>query len=265
MSIVTVNYGSAEKIKCLFASLKKFPPKGDFEFIIIDNASPRNEGKKLFQFFRKEKNVKVIRLEKNVGFGGGNEVGIKKAHGKFLAIVNPDIEVAEHCFDRLFQALEKEEKAGIVVPQLLNPDQTPQPNTRKFPSFWGLLAHRIFGLESASRHYLQDGENKSKDIIPVEWAQGSFLVMKKSFFTDELGGFDPRFFLFLEDTDLCRRTWELGRKVLKIKKATAFHGTERLSGGNFFVAIQKKTFWIHLSSALKYFWKYLCKKKPEIF
>ena len=89
--------------------------------------------------------------------------------------------------------------------------------------------------------------------------------MRKSFFEQDLMGFDDRFFLFFEDMDLCRRCWELRKRVVKVKSAEAFHGSDRLSGGGFFTAIRKRTFWIHLQSALKYFWKYKFRGKPEVY
>jgi GT2 family glycosyltransferase len=104
----------------------------------------------------------------------------------------------------------------------------------------------------------------SKVPQPVDWVQGSFMALKKETFTEILNGFDPRFFLFLEDTDLCRRLWEKKLRVLLIPSATAVHSEHRLSGGNLWQAWRKKTFWIHLSSALKYFWKYKGQKTPKI-
>ena len=264
-SLVTVNYGNSDKIRELYKSLKKNSPSEGFELIIVDNASPNNDAEKLNTFFNQIDNVKVIALSENLGFGRGNAEGVKFAEGMYLGIINPDIEVKEGCLDRLLSVLKEDTNVGIAVPQLFHKNEEPQANARKFPSFFGLLAHRLFGIGKFTMEYLQVEEREGQDIIPIEWAQGSFLVMWKSLFTVDLQGFDDRFFLFFEDMDLCRRTWELGKRVVKVKSAEAYHGSERLSGGSFFTAIRKKTFWIHLSSALKYFWKYKFKRKPQIF
>ncbi len=260
-----MNYGNSENIRKLVTSLKKNPPSGKWELIIVDNDSPNNDTENLDLFFAGEKNIKIIKLPKNLGFGAGNEKGVEKASGQILAIINPDIEIKKDCLNELLNVLNTDEKVGIAVPQLLNPDGSPQTNARNFPTILGLLGHRIFKMKSASSAYLRKDTKEGGDIVPIDWAQGSFLVMRKNFFLKKLKGFDPRFFLFFEDTDLCRRTWEMGKRVVKVKKAQAYHGTERLSGGNLFLAIRKKTFWIHLHSAMKYFWKYLGKKKPEVF
>ena len=78
-------------------------------------------------------------------------------------------------------------------------------------------------------------------------------LMKKDI---ELDGFDSRFFLFLEDTDLCRRCWEKGKKVRFYPEVTARDGKQRLSGSGFLHMFTKKTGRIHIVSAVKYFMKW---------
>lgn len=256
ISIVTVNYGNSTKIKKLWESLRK-NLSIDFEFIVVDNDSPNDDALN-FGFLEKDPMSHLVILSENVGFGGGNWEGARFATGNILAIINPDIEIQKDCFEKLITALkDPTNNAGIVVPQLENPDGTLQENCRKFPTISELFLRRTFGTDPTPK-------DANKTLFPIEWAQGSFLVMEKEFFTYTLKGFDPRFFLFLEDTDICRRTWETGKRVLCIKSARALHGTERLSGRGFFKSIGKKAFWIHVVSTFKYFLKYMGKKKPEI-
>jgi GT2 family glycosyltransferase len=254
ISIITVNFGSAQKVKALWKSLQQFPPHKSWEFIVVDNHSQRNEGEELRTFLKDFENAHVITLSQNMGFGVGNEEGIRFSKGSIIAIVNPDIEIQSGTFENLLEVL-KMEKVGIVTPMLEARDGNPLPNTWYFPSVWNLLKRRLFKPESVSI---------SQEVTPVAWAQGSFLVMKKSFFRETLGGFDHRFFLFLEDTDLCRRSWEAGYRVLQVPKARAFHGDKRLSGKGIFQSLKKKTFWIHILSAVKYFWKYRGTSCPQI-
>jgi N-acetylglucosaminyl-diphospho-decaprenol L-rhamnosyltransferase len=255
ISIITVNFGSASKVKALWKSLQEFSPSVSWEFVVVDNHSARNEGEELETFLKDFENAHVIKLARNTGFGVGNEEGIKFAKSEIIAIVNPDIEIQSGTFDELLKEL-RTEKVGILTPIMETHDKNPLPNTWNFPSPLGLLSRRLFG--------------KKETIIPVEtspveWAQGSFLMMQKSFFTETLKGFDHRYFLFLEDTDLCRRCWETGHRVLQVPTAKAFHGDKRLSGKGIWQSLKKKTFWIHILSALKYFWKYRNKKHPDIF
>ncbi len=259
---MTVNYGSSERIRSLFTSLVAHSPRDDFELIVVDNASPGDDFENLNKIFDQEERVKVVGLPENLGFGGGNREGVALAKGEILVIINPDIEVQEGTLDQLQEVLESDDSIGIVTPQLENPDGTYQYNARNFPSVWGLMKHRIMGNKAATKEYFRKDQEGDGEVVEIDWAQGSFLMMKKAFF-DQLGGFDERFFLFFEDMDLCRRCWEAGKKVVKVNSARATHGADRLSGGTIFQAIRKKTFWIHLDSARKYFWKYKSKKLPR--
>ena len=234
------------------------------EFIVVDNASPKGDGEALQNFFRDKPRTHVICLENNLGFGGGYAEGVKFARGKFLGILNPDVRVKPECLEILASVFETQKNVGIIAPSLKNPDGSLQINARKFPTPWTLFVRRFF---PASK---QIGDHDSawyegKNPVAVDWLQGSFLLLERTFFVNKLGGFDRRFFLFLEDTDLCRRTWEAGKRVLIVPQAEAVHGEERLSGGNVWRAIWKRTFWIHVCSGLKYFWKYKFKKSPKTF
>ncbi len=257
LSIITVNYNRIEHIKKLWTSLQKYPPSIAYEFIVVDNNYSKLETKKCQKFFRKKSFVRIVTLKTNKGFAGGNHEGVKISQGEIIAFINPDIVLQSECLDILIDQLSntklktlKSIPVGIIAPQLFNPDKTIQYNARKFPTIYDLFYRRIFGKN--------DKVQKINETQPysVDWIQGGFLMMKKSFFIKKLKGFDLRFFLFFEDTDLCRRTWELDHSVIIVPQAKAIHGESRLSGHGVIFAICKKTFWVHFWSAYKYFKKY---------
>ncbi len=258
ISIITVNYQNLNTLEKLWESLERNEIQ-DFEWIIIDNNSEGNEGKILKEFFQDEPRVFVITLNENVGFGEACNQGVFFSKGEFLAFINPDIELTQYCLKTLLETLEDSSHGGgIIVPQLVNTYQAAQENCRKFPTILELFGRRL------KKQTVQAISTENSTLVPVDWAQGSFLFMRKTLFA-ELGGFDSRFFLFMEDTDLCRRCWEAGWRIFLLPSARAVHGTKRLSGGHLFQAIFKKTFWIHVSSAIKYFHKYKGKKPPKVF
>ena len=249
LSILTVNFGSANRIKELWKSLQKFPPHVEWEWVIVDNPTKKgDDGAALRTFFASEKRVHVVQLVSNLGYGGGNAEGFRFCRGEFLAILNPDTLVQKGTLDTLLSVLRSEKKAGIVVPVLTTHDGKILENAREFPSFLGLIKRRLFGSQILSS--IPQG-----NVREIEWAQGSFWVLRRALF-ETLNGFDSRFFLFLEDTDFCRRVWQAGFRVLQVPTAVAGHSPNRLSGGNIFNAIFRKTFWIHLASAVKYFVKW---------
>lgn len=262
LSIITINYGGSKEVLNLWKSIQIHAQEMDYEFIVVDNNSPHQDVKNLESGF-KNTNVHVIALNQNLGFGGGYSEGIKFARGKFLAIINPDITLTKSSLKPLLAALKTEAEAGLVAPKLLNPDGTAQQNARHFPTPWVMFGRRLatkfnWAYDSQKKWYQRPTPQA------VDWVQGSFMCLKKETFVHQLQGFDPRFFLFLEDTDLCRRLWKQKLRVLLIPEAVAIHSEHRLSGGNLWHAWRKKTFWIHLSSALKYFWKYKGETLPEV-
>ncbi len=258
ISIVTVNYQNLSTLETLWNSLQRNEIQ-DFEWIIVDNNSPTGDAEILQDYFKDEPKVFVITLNENVGFGEACNLGADFSKGEFLVFINPDIELTQYCLKTLLTTIEDSSHGGaIVVPQLVNKYQTAQENCRKFPTMLELFGRRLKNKTAEAIN------TDSATMVPVDWAQGSFLFMKKSFFMD-LGGFDSRFFLFMEDTDLCRRCWESGWRIFLVSSARAIHGTKRLSGGHIFKAIFKKTFWIHVNSAIKYFQKYRGKKTPKVF
>lgn len=256
LSILTVNFGSSAKIEKLWKSLQQYAPAIAWEWIIVDNPTKKGgDGEILEKIFEKEHRVHVIKMAKNLGYGGGNGEGFRFCRGEFLAILNPDTLVTEGVFDKLIAVLNKKKEAGLVVPVLKSNGGMLLENCRKFPTFIELMERRLFGGA------MYPGLPKN-GVREIDWAQGSFWVLRHKLFED-LDGFDNRFFLFLEDTDFCRRVWMKNLKILQVADALAIHSPNRLSGGNIFKGLARKTFWIHLSSAIKYFRKWSGQTLPR--
>jgi len=263
LSIITVNFGSADKVINLYESILKNPPNLTWELIIVDNPTKKGgDGEFLAEKFAKNSQVHVIQLAKNVGYGEGNNEGVKFATGEFLAICNPDTEVLAGTFDKLIEEVKSRpaasrginSKIGIAVPVLKTGDKILE-NCREFPSIWSLVKRRLFKKKIFANPHpdpLPEGEGVIRE---TDWAQGSFWVMRKEIYK-KFAGFDPRFFLFMEDIDFCRRLKQVGFKIVQVPEAIAIHSPNRLSGGFIGSAIFRKTFWIHLASAVKYFWKW---------
>ena len=250
VSLITVNYHTAEKIQKLWESLQ-CSQLTDFEWIIVDNASGDRELSQI-KTWAKDPRIRLIPLRENLGFGGGNNEALRWVKSPITVCLNPDIEVQPQTLSQLVDYYRKHQKElGILCPQLYSADGTPQHNTRAWPT-WGRLLYRRYGPQRAFQ--LQEKPTA------VPWAQGSFLLLGTDFFRGKLKGFDERFFLFLEDTDLCRRSWEMGKKVVLLPTAVAFHGQERLSGGSWWRTLFRRVFWIHVQSWFRYWRKWYGKK-----
>jgi GT2 family glycosyltransferase len=256
LSIITVNFGSKNNVLNLYESIKRNPPSLNWEFIIVDNPTKKgDDGKFLSEYFKEKKNVHVIELAKNIGYGEGNNEGIKFTEGVLIAICNPDIKILKNTFSPLLKEISRDSEIGIAVPVLKTINNKVLENCRKFPTISSLIKRRL-----SKKSPFTETKIPRKKVIGTEWAQGSFWILKKSVFND-LNGFDSRFFLFMEDIDFCQRIWNKGLKVVQITDSIAIHSPNRLSGGFIFSAIFRKTFWIHLKSAFFYFKKWSSKKK----
>jgi len=261
LSIIILNYRSESFVESCLRSIKKFPPSCSYELVVADNHSETKDFHSLQKKWQDKKNfpISFLAFKKNYGYGQGNNRAIKKAKGKFIAILNPDIEVRKNTLDILLDFLEKNSKVGIVGPRLFYPNDKTQDSFRRFPRISDLIIKRIPFLrrtfhERMVRFLMWDVDFRKA--IKVDWMVGAFLVIKRQVW-QQLDGFDKRYFLFFEDTDLCRQAREQGVEVYFCPQATATHNHTRLSETkvlrDFF---RKKTFRTHIFSAFKYFWKW---------
>jgi GT2 family glycosyltransferase len=144
---------------------------------------------------------------------------------------------------------------GIVGPRLQHEDVTFQASARKFPNLLHLIANRFPLFPSTLSEYLMSSTDFQKP-QSVDWLVGAVLLMKRDLFLS-FQGFDERFFLFFEDTDLCRRVRGMGLSVYLCPDAVFTHPRQRLSESDFpGMWLFKPAFWIHVVSAVKYFLKW---------
>ncbi|MEI6865493.1 glycosyltransferase family 2 protein [Flavicella sp.] len=250
VSIVTVGMNHLSYLKVLLKSIfLDHPPTVSFEFIYVDNCSI--DGSLEFVKRNYEK-VVLIENKKIKGFGENNNIGVLKSSGKYVAIINPDITILRGSIDKLFGFLELNGEVGIVAPQLLNPDLSIQYSVRRFMSlkilFWRLVTK---GKDTSNnkiiKAYLLNGIDVSKT-QPVDWAIGASLFMTKSFY-NELSGFDEDYFLYVEDEDLCYRSWVKNKSVIYFPEAKMIHNHLRLSSK------LNKTTYLHFKSMILFLFK----------
>jgi N-acetylglucosaminyl-diphospho-decaprenol L-rhamnosyltransferase len=227
------------------------------EILIVDNHSENDSIGFLRNTFGTEEKVRILETPKNIGYGQGNALAIRQAQGRFLLIINPDNELEPGGIETMVNAMEADQRIGILGPKLIHEDGTIRDSYRTFPTVADIFIKRTFlrrFFPERMGRYLQHHLDHSHT-QDVDWLAGACLLMRKDLY-ERLGGFDPRFFLFFEDTDLCRRCRVAGKRVVYFPEVTATDRKHRLSEGGFFSLLTKKTMRIHLQSAFKYFWKW---------
>jgi len=254
LSVCVVNYHSDKQLRNFLESFVDYRPDCLHELIVVNNGSMNPDFKRnLKQEFGDM--LTVISPQKNIGFGAAQNRAVRKARGEYVFLANPDLEFDEGALKDLIEFAESLEDFGVIGPRLRQLDGEIQQSCRRFPKFSDLVIKRL-GLSKLFRRkmakYLMKDIGLEKE-SQVDWLVGAAMLMKKDRFL-EMGGFDERFFLFFEDTDLCRRLNESGYDVWYQPEVTLTHSEKRLSERGFWPF--KKVFWVHLASAGKYFAKW---------
>lgn len=213
VSIVIVNWNAKENLEECLNSLFKISYK-NFEVILVDNGSNDNSVS-----FVKEKypQTLIIESKENLGFAGGNNLGLKYCRGKYILFLNNDTIVTYDFLGKLVIFLDKRIDVGIVQPKILfhRPGTSLHHKINSVGSFFlhsGFLYHLDYGK-------IDTKQNESYEILSAYGA--CFLARKK--LLDKVGLFDDDYFAYFEETDLCHRVWLSGLKVMIEPAAIIYH------------------------------------------
>ena len=192
--------------------------------------------------------IVYIFVGKNIGFGAAHNLVLRRLNSEFHLILNPDISFNKNTIVALTDVLKKELSVSFLTPKVLSVHNTLQHVCRKHPTIYNLLNRRLhFSKKELSKNEYR-GTCLEKPMYP-EFIHGCFMLFKTKDFID-LGGFDERYFLYMEDADLCRKIAESGKKILYYPLITITHEHQRGSSKKI------KLFFYHVSSAIKYFLKW---------
>lgn len=257
VSVLVLNYRNANAaVRCVQA-LQAQTMNSSMEILVIDNHSHDDSVGILRNQLACFSNVRIIETSSNDGFGFGYNTGCSYAIGGYVLCNNPDKILEPEGIEKMVRHMESDKEIGIIAPRLIHADGTHRLSIRRYPRLSDIISRRsIIGNlfpRSLDTYLMKDADVYTEQ--EVDWAIGGCFMIRHDVFL-QLGGFDERFFLFFEDTDLCRRCHNLGKKVIYLPSVTASDKKNRLSGESFFDLIFKKTGRIHVSSAFKYFWKW---------
>lgn len=211
LSIIIVNYNTAGLLRRCLKSVYRYPPRAEFEVIVVDNGSTDNSREMVRKEFPR---IKLIANHSNQGFAAGNNRAFKVAWGQHLLLLNSDTEVTAGAIEVLEKFLQEHPRAGLVGGKLLNPDNTLQPSCRPYPSLRRIIfsyrspVNILFPNNLYTRSYLTPPGNYEA-IHQVDSVAAAFVLIRRTAL-EEIGLFDQRFFMFLEDTDLCYRLHRFG-------------------------------------------------------
>ncbi len=224
LSIVIVNWNAKDYLKKCVASIYEDATNLSFEIIIVDNASSDGSVEMVKFEFPK---VRLINNSSNSGFGIANNIGIKESIGRYILFLNPDTLVLPDCLKKLMGFLDKNASAGAVGPKIINPDGSIQVScARNTPGLWSEFFELTYfnylfpKVRLFNRQYLGTGEYDTDK--EVDLLSGSCMMVRRSVL-DEIGLFDPSFFIYGEDIDLLYRIKKAGWKVWYLYSARLVH------------------------------------------
>ena len=208
LSVCLVLYHAAptvlDTIRCLKAS------NVPCELFVVDNSPKDGMAAQISAIFPE---ARILPQARNLGFGRGNNVVLPYLHSRYHLLINPDVTFAPDLLDRMMDYMNANPQTVILTPRVFNPDGTEQFLPKKQPTVRYLLAGRLESLGrpfSAWRREFTMADSPVAVPTEVQFATGCFLLIRTHSFVQRLKGFDPRFFLYQEDSDLSRRAMELG-------------------------------------------------------
>lgn len=209
LSIALVSYNSRLHLgKCL-DSITRFAP-GETEVILVDNASTDGSTEFVEQTYPW---VRIVRNNHNLGFSAANNLAGKMVVGRFLLLLNADTVLVEPIAPAIDWLNEHPEFALLTI-NMLSEEGVSSPCTGRFPSPLRLiLLRRMLVIPQ------QYGDNFAYE---VDWVQGSFLLIKTEQWR-ALGGLDERYFMYVEDVDLCKRVRNRGLKCAYLPNIRYIH------------------------------------------
>lgn len=207
ISVIIVSWNTRELLKGCLNSIRT--PGGSLvqEVIVVDNASADGSADMVATQFS---DVILIRSKENLGFARANNLGIERASGSWLALVNSDVMVHPGCFEELVKYLETHGEVGLVGPAVVGADGRPQPTCRRLPTIWS-TACRSLALDNVFSRWpilsgRELGHKGQAQPAEVGVLSGCFWVARREAVA-QVGGLDERFFFYAEEYRLVQAVW----------------------------------------------------------
>lgn len=224
LTIIIVSWNVRDLLADCLHSIAQAAQANDLqvEVIVVDSASSDGSANMVAAQFPW---VTLLAEAENVGFVRGNNLGLARAAGRHVMLLNPDTVIHGDALNQLAAYLDAHPTVGIVGPHVLNADGTHQSTRRRFPTRWTaffestwLQPHAPHGV--LERFYVTDQPDDGT--YDVDWVQGCALMARRAVY-DDIGGLDPGYVMYSEELDWCRRAKDAGWRVVYVGSARITH------------------------------------------
>lgn len=220
VTVIVVNYNTAHLLPEMFAALELAASGFELECIVIDNAS-RDDSVALMRRDFPQHQLLVNQI--NVGFGRANNQALPFVSGDYVLLLNTDAFVEPDTLSKTVTFMESNQRCGVLGVRLVGRDGALQPCCRYFPTPLNTFLHRT-GLEG-----LFPSVTKADDLAwdhasvrRCDWVPGCYYLVRREVI-DQIGLFDPRYFLYFEEIDHCRAVKRAGWDVVFLPDTTVMH------------------------------------------
>ena len=235
VSIVILSYNTKQLLEACLTSIYTQIKQTPFEVIVVDNASTDASCEMVKKKFKK---ARLIQNSENVGFAKGNNIAAEHAKGEFLLFLNSDTEVVDDTLKEMIGYLQNNKQVGITGGKLVEASKKPQQSYGRFLTFTSVFLLLFFPSLVHKKEYLTSKE--------VDWVSGAFMLIRRSLFTS-VGSFDPHFFMYVEDMELCLRIKKAGYTTVYFPHASVKHVGQGSSNRAFAV--------LHIYTGILYYFK----------
>ena len=219
VSIITINYNGLEDTCALIESI---PFNENVEVIVVDNASKNHEAEQLSQRYPQ---IKIIKSERNLGFAGGNNLGIQTAQGRYMFLINNDTVFKDFNIQALIDRLESSSNIGIVCPKILfawgnNPIQ-----------FAGYSRLSRISVRNHAIGFNEDDYGQYNTAHQTPYAHGAAMLIKREAM-DKVGLMPECYFLYYEELDWSMMFTKAGYQIWYEPKCSIYHKESQTTGQN---------------------------------
>jgi N-acetylglucosaminyl-diphospho-decaprenol L-rhamnosyltransferase len=218
LRVVVVTYSPGPSLPAFLDSLRTATSL-PYEVVLADNGSTDGVPEAAAG-----PQVRLVPTGGNVGYGTAANVGARGFDGEWLVVANPDVTWSPGSLDALLAAAERWPRAGCLGPAIRTPDGRLYPSARAFPSLGRGIGHALLGWAWPANPWTRS--YRAETGTPAEgtagWLSGSCMLLRRTAF-DVVGGFDPSYFMYCEDMDLCRRLVDAGWSSIYVPSAVITH------------------------------------------
>jgi GT2 family glycosyltransferase len=223
LSIVILTWNDKKVVVDCLRSIYNQSTSEAWEVIISDNGSSDGSIEMIREIYPQ---IQVFENGRNLRFAKANNVGIRASTGEYILILNPDTIIHDGSLESMLRFADAHPEAGAFGCKVLNADGSYQTSAQPFPTVRSelLTALRLRFLGSLGDRFASDsyGGWNGETERAVDWITGCFMLVRGELLK-QLDGFDEQFFYYYEDTDLCRRIWDSGQKILYTPSASITH------------------------------------------